>query len=495
MSNGDWDPFISPDMSLDAPNDHPLPEEALLHVQQILGGRVEQQERVLEAMSIEMAGNRNELSSFHSSIQQQMNTLLDNLQNHVQQGPARFQDRPLSDEEQERVRNQYATYPRRVGQPPIEQGAEEERQNLQNLHATHITRGDNNNPGKLIFRPQRAKIGANRYHDLPKARLYHHIIGETFCWPLWRVYYVVRAERMGWSHQEARENLPLYMGEATAFFTTADISTRQTEECWTLDDLLDKYEEKFNPTSGAEIAKAAFENSVQQKSEGLLQWHNRVKILYQQAHPGKRDEEILIRHFQRGILAKPVADWISDHSPTTYDYALKLACRKMGTLTQFNYKMFHQTPHGNTHGYAQGQSFSQQKRYRQPQPRSEPMEVNTMESRDHSKLICYACNRKGHIRPNCPSKERISSLIDSALPNSNAKRPFLRKKKIEHMYHQQQKLIQQLSQIEHSICQIEDSQREKETLENTEVDPHAIQELLEDEEDTEDEDEDEDPYF
>ena len=445
MSTGDWDPFLDADadddfllLNMDPSTSQPEPLQDVR--QQIAGqaGQLEHQAQMLQALGDQMQVNRQGLESIDSSFRRQMNVLLETLQERMKVPlPSMTQD-----EEQDQLA-QYAIYPRRKKPPPsLFHRDEEHLWNEDKPHGTDAFSHD----GILVFRPQQGKIGANRHNDLPKARLYNHTPGETFSWPIWRRYYTKRAERMGWSHKTARENLPLYMGEATAFYTTSDIDTTQREGCWTLDDLLDKFAAKFNPAAGAEVAKAIFENSRQRQDEDMLGWHNRTKILYLQAWPGLKDENTLIRHFQKGIFNRLVADWVSDHAPTCYEDALVLASRKWGTISQHHFQLHHQ------HGHAQGHH---QKKYR---PRTEPMDVNhlvtAMEARDHSKLICYACNQKGHIRPNCPSKSAIANLAEKP----KVKKPFFRgKKKIDHLYDQHQHLMQQLSNIENTISQIEGS--------------------------------------
>ena len=104
-------------------------------------------------------------------------------------------------------------------------------------------------------------------------------------WTKFRLYFTHLASSQNWSNQRSRRNLIFYMASLDSIATVSHISVTQSEECWTLKHLLDKYSLHFLPPAQMELRTLIWENSRQEGKESLRSWHVRNRLLSLEGHP------------------------------------------------------------------------------------------------------------------------------------------------------------------------------------------------------------------
>ena len=322
-------------------------------------------------------------------------------------------------------------------------------------------------PGDAAVNDRQVAIPGNRAVSLPKIpklKEYRHKTGQEYHWNTYRVYYCRLAGRFGWSDKDSRLNLPMYMG-GVAFTTVSDIPTRQTRSCHTLDHLLDKYQDCFNPQAGEEMAVVRFEESRQKHDENLLDWFHRVTFLYQEAHPDAtlRVKKICVRHYVKNLYNLGVRQFVMRNTPQTMAEALYFAQVEWACINSTQYRTFgsNNNSNSNSTNTVQGRNRNGRVSTRIQQQASEPMDISALQERDHSSLTCYACNKVGHIRPNCPNLGKGVSAIagPNVVKKTNAKdakdkkKPFFRAKpKSISLVDQYEHAAMELHHIESQLC-------------------------------------------
>ena len=192
--------------------------------------------------------------------------------------------------------------------------------------------------------------------------------------------------------------------------------------------LLDAYEARFLPASASELAKVTFEAATQLPKETALNFHGRVRNLYNRAYTRDRNEEHMTRRFILGLRSKEVREMVMRARPQNYEAALyaaqnENAVRHVTTLTQLGARVPQggvaggdepmevnavyglKKPGGMGHGRPQGQRTDrpggarggQDRTFRNPAPAgagaAQPTQVRGN---------CYFCKETGHWKKHCP---------------------------------------------------------------------------------------------
>ena len=163
----------------------------------------------------------------------------------------------------------------------------------------------------------------------------------------------------------------------------------------TLDQMIQRYEDRFLPPSASSMAQAKFEKATQDPREDVLQYHARLRTLWVRAYPGHHvDDRILIRKFALGLSSPRVRDAVLRGQAAMYERALELAQCEAAVLettrpTTGTYEGrpgLHALKKGNPRGYQRGIKW-------------------TVEKRDAGRPVrCYYCEKEGHISSECQKK-------------------------------------------------------------------------------------------
>src|SRR5210317_2207425 len=147
--------------------------------------------------------------------------------------------------------------------------------------------------GNLI---QRWKDNATRNIQDKKIRPLNSI--DPNDWREWRENFTFDLEIMGdlWSEQRKRLELAsAMMGPAKAVVRDIEVlpprppapAAGQAAANWNIPpvaELLDLYEARFIPDAGSELLRAQVKMARQQEGESILQWHSRLRGLWQRAY-------------------------------------------------------------------------------------------------------------------------------------------------------------------------------------------------------------------
>lgn len=97
-------------------------------------------------------------------------------------------------------------------------------------------------------------------------------------------------------------------------------------------ELLQKYEDRFVPTSASQIARVRFDHARQGSHEDVLDYHGRLRALYNKAYPAAADDVALIRRFIHGLRRKELRMQVMRLNPVDYPSALQAAQNEASVL-------------------------------------------------------------------------------------------------------------------------------------------------------------------
>ena len=100
----------------------------------------------------------------------------------------------------------------------------------------------------------------------------------------------------------------------------------------TFDQFQLQYENRFVPASASQLARTRFEQAQQNKSEDILDFHARLRMLWNKAYPAAQSEELLIRTFSFGLKRKEVREQVVRSNPQNYGAALEAAQNESSVL-------------------------------------------------------------------------------------------------------------------------------------------------------------------
>lgn len=172
--------------------------------------------------------------------------------------------------------------------------------------------------------------------------------------------------------------------------------------------MLAAFEGRFLPASASQMARVKFDAARQGPSETVLDFHARLRSLYNKAYPNAVDVVNLIRRFTMGLRRREVRTQVLRHNPHTYENALEVALNESSVL-----QMVKVTELGATQGV-------------------EPMEIGAMNedanrAKQDKRGKCHYCDRPGHWKAECRLlKKNMEKLV---MGQASAKEASRSKKK------------------------------------------------------------------
>ena len=141
-------------------------------------------------------------------------------------------------------------------------------------------------------------------------------------WLVWKHHFEQCRQLNKYNDNESRLALAAAMkGRAAA--AVMDLTVLDPNEG--IRDLLRNYENRFLPASASQLSRVQFEQVTQNARENILDFHARLRQLWNKAYPHLRDETMLIRKFSLGLRRADVRRQVIRTNPQTYGDALEAA--------------------------------------------------------------------------------------------------------------------------------------------------------------------------
>jgi len=163
--------------------------------------------------------------------------------------------------------------------------------------------------------------------------------------------------------------------------------------------LMGAYESRFLPAASSQMARMKFDAAKQGQQEIVLDYHARLRSLFNKAYPQATDEVILIRRFSLGLRRKEVRTQVMRGQPKTYAEALELAQNETSVLQMVRVSEVGGGP--------------------------EPMEIGAL-NQDSRKVKCFYCQRFGHVKADCRTLKRDLANGKVQGPQGNKGNPGFR---------------------------------------------------------------------
>lgn len=166
--------------------------------------------------------------------------------------------------------------------------------------------------------------------------------GEGVDWMTWRNHYDQVAAINDWGNaRQLREIQASMDGKAAKQVAgmVPDMPDAAGNGGTPPQEFLDRYQEKFLPPAASRMARSSFLYACQESSEGILDWHSRVKSLYRRANPNDQEWETrnaLIDQFVLHLADSDVAKYVFDRQPANIDEALHFGQDKTANQVAFS---------------------------------------------------------------------------------------------------------------------------------------------------------------
>lgn len=166
---------------------------------------------------------------------------------------------------------------------------------------------------------------------------------------------------------------------------------------------LGAYQERFMPAAASHLARTKFEVARQGPTEDILDYHSRLRALYNQAYPNAADDTMLIRNFMRGLKRRELRMQAMRVDPQTYPAALAAAQHEASVQQQSRVQELGQAGGADEpmeidamQDSARGRGYGSYRRGRGNRPGP------NQNGRD----LCHFCQTPGHYKRDCEAWKR-----------------------------------------------------------------------------------------
>ena len=176
---------------------------------------------------------------------------------------------------------------------------------------------------------------------------------------------------------------------------TLDIDVKGNDV--TLLEIIERYEERFLPAGASQRARTNFDRAQQKPEEDVLDFHSRLRSLWNRAYPQEVSETQLIRRFILGIRNKDIREEIIRRKPETYGAALAAAQDETSIV-----ELLQSTELGA--GTAEAMDISALKISQGRGSNSAPKRTGP----------CHMCDSETHWKDECPELKKAMRLLGVA---------------------------------------------------------------------------------
>ena len=175
---------------------------------------------------------------------------------------------------------------------------------------------------QMINNPPPAPAPAPAVNSAAKAKLNSFSNGQNEDWLVWKHHFQQCRRLNRYTEEEARLALAAAMqGRAAAAVMDIPVVVANS----TANQLLREYENRFLPASASQLSRVQFEQVSQGPKETILDFHARLRQLWNKAYPDLQDDTMLIRKFSLGLRRADVRRQVIRTNPATYGAALEAA--------------------------------------------------------------------------------------------------------------------------------------------------------------------------
>lgn len=202
--------------------------------------------------------------------------------------------------------------------------------------------------------------------------------GDAEEWLIWRRNFLIIANIQAWNNERCKQEIVASMKGRAANITR---TIPYAGNAITTANLLDAYQARFVPEAASRLARATFSSSTQRPDETVLDFHSRLRSLFQRAYPARpniEDDPQLIETFADGLADDNVTQYVHDSNPANYTQALQAAERKQASMHNL-----------------------ERKRQRVAAIRAPAVRGSKQAGLARANVLCYYCNKPGHIKRDC----------------------------------------------------------------------------------------------
>lgn len=235
-------------------------------------------------------------------------------------------------------------------------------------------------------------------------------------WLVWKFHFDKARILNGYTDIEAKLALSAAMkGRAAAAVMDIEVQ-RQFED---INALLQHYDRRFLPASASQMARVSFDQAVQKQGETILDYHSKIRQLWNRAYPNNADEVLLIRKFSLGLRKKEVREQVIRQNPQTYGAALEAAQNEASVMRVVSVTetgaAVEPMEIGMVGAIRRAKAASMQKK----NTGTKQKQISALRTRGAtqkteapgSKGNCHFCSKPGHYRSNCFLFQKAKKLM------------------------------------------------------------------------------------
>ena len=213
-------------------------------------------------------------------------------------------------------------------------------------------------------------------------------------WTVWKNHFLNVSRLNGFTDLEQRLALAGAM-KGKAALATLDINVEEPVglEDPTIDNVMGLYQARFLPAAASQLARVKFDMARQGTTESILNFHGRLRAVYNEAYPDAADHVLLIRKFITGLKRRELRMQAMRIGPETYAEALEAAQNESSVQQLAKIHELGAAPAGD-----------------------EPMEIGAMQPNQNNatnnnnnsnsaprfqKGKCHFCQKNGHWKRDC----------------------------------------------------------------------------------------------
>lgn len=224
----------------------------------------------------------------------------------------------------------------------------------------------------------------------PKKRLTPFSSSDANSWSAWKRTYAATRKLNGWDNAASVDQLAAALeGDASSRASGINfaIDNPATTAPWTIEDAIKAIDDLFLPKGSGRLAQSLFDQAKQIEGESILDWHSRLRALFERAYPAAtlNTSPEIIKRFVMNLRSPALIKDVLTQDPQTYEECLEVSSDKASILYTLQSKgLLTPSRTASTDVSAFG-------------------DIGAMEgSNPHADVECFKCHEYGHYRNDCP---------------------------------------------------------------------------------------------